>query len=92
MTWRPGRQFRSAELAEALSRIAFDARPDIVHVVDEIPVGSSYRPSSTALAAAGLPAPGPRTWFLDSETQSYKRLTKAIAAQLMPTRVGTGAR
>ncbi|MQP34230.1 AMP-binding protein [Rhodococcus erythropolis] len=92
VTWRPGRQFRSAELAEALSRIAFDARPDIVHVVDEIPVGSSYRPSSTALAAAGLPAPGPRTWFLDSETQSYKRLTKAIAAQLMPTRVGTGAR
>lgn len=84
VTWRPGRQFRSAELADALARLDFDARPDIVHVVDEIPVGSSYRPNAAALAAAGLPAPGPRTWYLDSQSQAYKRLTKAVSELLMP--------
>ncbi|NMD58624.1 UNVERIFIED_ORG: putative long chain acyl-CoA synthase [Nocardia globerula] len=92
VTCLPGRNFRAAELAETLDHLDFDARPDIVHVVDEIAVGSSFRPNPAVLAAAGLPAPGPRTWYLDSETQSYKRLTKAVAAQLMPTRMGTGSR
>ncbi|WP_424809632.1 acyl-CoA synthetase [Rhodococcus sp. 27YEA15] len=91
LTWQNEREFRFTEIDEALSKLAPSAKPDIVHVVDRIPVGSSFRPNPSSLIEAGIPTPGPRAWYLDADSQTYRPLTKAIAAQMMPTRVGTGA-
>ena len=56
-------------------------RPDIVHVVDHIPLGRAYRPGACDLQKEGVPAPSTRTWFFDKESGDYRRLTKAIAAE-----------
>lgn len=95
-TLRPGRKPRLAEVEEALDQLEPDKRPDIVHIVPQIPTGSSYRPSASLLRAAGMPAPGVRVWYLDSATDKYRRLTKAAAAHLAgstePTHLPNGAR
>ena len=51
-----------AAVSEALAVLPPDERPDIVHVVDEIPVTTWYRPSTAALRAAGVPAPDGVVW------------------------------
>ncbi|WP_170313005.1 acyl-CoA synthetase [Prescottella subtropica] len=76
-----GRTPSIAEITAALGQLPIAQCPDIVHVVDTIPLGASYRPNSAALQAAGLPAPSARSWHLDTETGRYRRFTKAIAAR-----------
>ncbi|QNG21298.1 alpha/beta fold hydrolase [Rhodococcus triatomae] len=69
-----------ADIEDAFAHIPVDQWPDILTVVAGIPVGTSYRPSATELRAAGLPSPGPRVRYLDLESGTYKRFTKAVAA------------
>ncbi|QCQ91266.1 acyl-CoA synthetase [Rhodococcus sp. SGAir0479] len=81
VTVRGGRIPTAAEITAALGQLPIEHCPDIVHVVDRIPLGPSYRPSSSALQASGLPEPSARSWYLDTETGGYKRFTKAVAAR-----------
>lgn len=87
-TLREGALPSAAEVTAALDVLPPAERPDVVHVVAHIPVGPSYRPSVTALRAAGLPRPGVRSWFADPETGTYTRLTKAVAARLVAAAQG----
>ena len=54
VTLRAGHRFDGAALGKALSVLPSAERPDIVHVVDEIPVTTWYRPATGALRAAGV--------------------------------------
>lgn len=68
----------AADVSGALASVPPSGRPDIVHVVDDIPVTNWYRPDGAALAARGLPRAGPRTWIRDPGSGEYTRLTKAV--------------
>jgi putative long chain acyl-CoA synthase len=58
---RRGRDLDAESLTGALCVLDSDERPDIVHVVDRIPVTTWYRPSAAELRAAGMPH-GDRVW------------------------------
>jgi putative long chain acyl-CoA synthase len=90
-TVREGRPPRLTEIAQAFDELPPALRPDLVQVVADIPLGSSYRPNAEALSAAGLPKPGTRVWYLDPGSQQYKRLTKAIAAEFQDGSAGVPA-
>lgn len=68
-------------VTDAVAVLLPDQRPDIVHVVDRIPLGRAYRPRASELQKQGVPAPSARAWFYDAESSSYRRLTKAVAAE-----------
>lgn len=53
-------------------------RPDIIWVTDSIPVSESFRPIATGLVARGVPKPGPKVWYRDSEGR-YRRYTASVA-------------
>ncbi|MEV0252494.1 AMP-binding protein [Nocardia sp. NPDC050712] len=72
---RAGLRLDAKDVTEALRALEADQRPDIVHVVAEIPRSSSYRPSTRAVQAAGRPQPGPDTWWYNPESDSYEVLT-----------------
>jgi putative long chain acyl-CoA synthase len=67
VTLREGFDLGPDEVSEALAVLPPDERPDIVHVVGEIPVTTWYRPSTAALRAAGAPPPGPNHWRRDRD-------------------------
>ena len=56
--------------------------PDVVHVVHDLPVSASYRPTVSGLRAAGLPKAGRNSWYLDADTGRYRRLTAAARTAL----------
>ena len=60
-------------LTTVLGGLPRDQRPAIVHVVDHIPLTPSYRPLSSALRAAGLPAAGDTTWYHDPTDGHYRQ-------------------
>jgi putative long chain acyl-CoA synthase len=68
-----GGNLTAASLTTALSSLPRDQRPAIVHIVDRIPLTPSYRPLSTTLREAGLPAPGETTWYHDHTDGHYRR-------------------
>ncbi len=85
VTVAKGLELNADIVTEALRGLLPTDRPDIVHVVDEIPVSSTYRPSATQLRAAGLPKPGESTWCYDGHDGAYKELTEEVASRLFPT-------
>ena len=82
ITLLPGATVTAADLAEAVSGLVVGLPPDIIHVVPELPLAATYRPTISALRAAGVPKPSRTTWFLDAATGQYKRLTTAVRSQL----------
>ncbi|MET3861430.1 putative long chain acyl-CoA synthase [Dietzia sp. 2505] len=82
----------AADVGGALVSVPSAGRPDIVHVVDDIPVTNWYRPDATRLATRGLPKAGPRTWIRDPGSGEYVRLTKAVRDGLVPSTVTDGGR
>lgn len=74
---RPGMSVTVADLADAVARMPVGLPPDLVHVVDHLPISASYRPTVSSLKAAGLPKAGRNAWYLDPDTGRYKRLTAA---------------
>jgi putative long chain acyl-CoA synthase len=56
--------------------------PDLVHVVPQLSLSASYRPTVSSLKAAGLPKAGRNAWYLDRDTGTYKRLTAAVRVAL----------
>ncbi|AEF39966.1 AMP-binding protein [Hoyosella subflava] len=86
--WMPEGASQKAEvkpghLNNALSILPEGQRPDIVHVVDEIPLTTWYRPKTRALAADGVPAAGVNCWYYDPDNHQYRRLTEAARKRVM---------
>ena len=79
---RPGGTIASADLSEALADLPVGSPPDIVHVVPEMALSASCRPLVSPLRDAGVPKPSRNAWYLDVDTNRYKRLTVAIRAEI----------
>lgn len=79
---RDGYRLEPKDVTEAVRALAPDQRPDLIHVVDEIPRSSTYRPSTRAVQAAGKPQPGERTWWYNRDSETYEILTPALAERL----------
>ncbi|MDT5133657.1 MAG: putative long chain acyl-CoA synthase, partial [Mycobacterium sp.] len=80
VTLCPGAAISAADLNEATAALGTD-RPDFVHVVPEIKLSASYRPVVGPLRRAGIPQAGRNAWYLDPETNRYKRLTAPARAE-----------
>jgi putative long chain acyl-CoA synthase len=78
----PGGSIPSADLSEAFADLPVGNPPDIVHVVPEMALTASYRPHSSPLRAAGIPKPSRNAWYLDPDTNRYKRLTVAVRTEI----------
>ncbi len=85
-TLRPGMTVTAADVSEAVRAMPAGLPPDVVHVVPELPLSASYRPTVSPLKAAGMPEAGRNAWYLDRDTGRYKTLTSAVRA----TFVGEG--
>jgi putative long chain acyl-CoA synthase len=82
ITLRPGATITAADLTEAVTAMPFGLGPDIVHVVGELTLSATYRPTVSPLREAGIPKPGRHAWYFDSETSQFRRLTGAIRAEI----------
>ena len=82
LTLRPGMTVTIGDLDEAIAAMPVGLGPDVVHVVTELPVSASYRPTVSSLRAAGLPKAGRNSWYLDRDSGKYRRLTAAARADL----------
>ncbi|KUH88328.1 MULTISPECIES: acyl-CoA synthetase [unclassified Mycobacterium] len=78
----PGGSIPSADLSEAMAELPVGDPPDIVHVVPKMAFSASYRPLVSPLRAEGVPKPSRNAWYLDPDTNRYKRLTVAVRAEL----------
>jgi putative long chain acyl-CoA synthase len=76
---RSGRELDGESLSAALAVLGSDERPDIVHVVDEIPVTTWYRPSAGELRAAGTPE-GDGVWKREGDLYVHPSRIAAEAA------------
>jgi putative long chain acyl-CoA synthase len=79
---RPGGTIASADLSEALADLPVGNPPDIVHVVSEMTLSAACRPLISPLRSAGIPKPSRNAWYLDVDTNRYKRLTVAVRAEI----------
>ncbi len=83
VTLRNSQTLDARAVGDALERLPAPARPDIVHVVDEIPVTTWYRPLTGPLRAAGLPAADEnRAWYRDRGGRRYRPLTESARRRL----------
>jgi putative long chain acyl-CoA synthase len=79
----PGGSVAAGDLSEALADLPAGVAPDIVHVVSDMALSASYRPLISPLRAMGIPKPSRNAWFLDADTNKYKRLTTAVRSELV---------
>jgi putative long chain acyl-CoA synthase len=79
---RSGAALAGADLAEAVAPLG-DNRPDFVHVVPEMTLSASYRPTVSPLREQGIPKAGRNAWYLDSDTNTYKRLTAPVRSEFV---------
>jgi len=80
---RSGREVTAEDVTAALSALAPDLRPELVHIVDRIPVTIAYRLDTAPLREKGLPAPGKQAWWYDRRKDAYVPLTAARRARLL---------
>ncbi len=83
VTLRRGQTLDAETLTDAFSELPQADRPAVVHVVDEIPVTTWFRPITGPLRAAGLPRPQEgRVWYLDRGGKRYRPMTDAAYRRL----------
>jgi putative long chain acyl-CoA synthase len=82
VTLRPGATITAADLTEAVAAMPFGLGPDIVHVVAEMTLSATYRPTVSALRAAGIPKAGRHAWFFDAQANQFRRLTGPARAEM----------
>ncbi len=84
VTVRPDAILTPRDLAAALRKLRSQERPQIVHIVDRIPVTTWYRPATAPLRLAGIPEPGDgvHAWQLDATGAHYRPLTAAAYRRL----------
>jgi putative long chain acyl-CoA synthase len=79
----PGATITAADLTEAVAGMPVGREPDIVHVVADLPLSpTTYRPSVSALRAAGIPKPGRQAWYFDAGSNQFRRLTPGVRSEL----------
>ncbi len=74
VTLRADQELSSTDIDAVLGELAVHERPKFVHVVDQIPVTTWFRPITAPLRAAGIPSAGPGVWRLDGATGAYRVL------------------
>ncbi|MCW3067258.1 MAG: acyl-CoA ligase/synthetase, partial [Solirubrobacterales bacterium] len=82
VTLRRDAELTAKEVTGALRDLDPAHRPAVVHVVDEIPVTTWYRPLTSPLRAAGLPPARPGVFGLDRAKGVYRPLTEAARRRL----------
>jgi putative long chain acyl-CoA synthase len=82
VTLRPGATITAADLTEAVAAMQFGLGPDIVHVVAEMTLSASYRPTVSPLRAAGIPKAGRHAWYFDADANQFRRLTGPARTEL----------
>ena len=82
VTLLPGATITAADLTEAVAHIPVGLGPDIVHVVPEMTFSATYRPTVSALRAAGIPKPGRQAWHFDAGHNEFRRLTPGVRSEL----------
>jgi putative long chain acyl-CoA synthase len=85
VTLRRGAKLTSRQVSHALSALAVEERPAVVHVVERIPVTTWFRPRTEELRQAGLPEPGEgvQAWYLDASGSTYRPLSAAARRRLL---------
>lgn len=86
VTLLPGASITAADLTEAVANIPIGVGPDIVHVCREMTLSATYRPTVSALRAAGIPKPGRQAWYFDPGSTQFRRLTPAVRSELSGAR------
>jgi putative long chain acyl-CoA synthase len=84
----PGGSVPTADLNEAIAGLVVGFPPDFIHVVPDMKLSASYRPLLGPLRAAGVPKPARNSWYLDEQTNEYRRLTTAVRTELLHTSDG----
>jgi putative long chain acyl-CoA synthase len=80
---RPGAEIKPSHVSRALRTLDESERPAIVHIVDELPVTSWYRPDVRVLRDQGIPPPGgDRIVLARGKSDSYRPLTQAAYRRL----------
>jgi putative long chain acyl-CoA synthase len=82
LTLRPGATITAADLTEAVAAMPFGLGPDIVHVVAEMTLSATYRPTVSPLRAAGIPKAGRHAWYFDADANQFRRLTGTARTEL----------
>ncbi|WP_099194163.1 acyl-CoA synthetase [Mycobacterium innocens] len=82
VTLRPGATITAADLTDAVAGMPVGLGPDIVHVVPKLSLSATYRPTVSALRAAGIPKPGRQAWYFDPASSEFRRLTPAARTEL----------
>lgn len=82
VTLRPGATITAADLTDAVAGMPVGLGPDIVHVVPKLSLSATYRPTVSALRAAGIPKPGRQAWYFDPAASEFRRLTPAARTEL----------
>jgi putative long chain acyl-CoA synthase len=84
VTLRAGRELTARDITETLLGLDPAERPAIVHIVEEIPVTTWYRPLTGPLRAAGIPHPGESrgAWYRDRAEDAYRPLTDEVRGEL----------
>jgi putative long chain acyl-CoA synthase len=84
VTLLAGEELNAQQVARALEVLPPAERPTIVHVVDEIPVTTWFRPLTGPLREAGIPEPGDgRVVWYRSTGDRYRPLTEAAHKRLV---------
>jgi putative long chain acyl-CoA synthase len=82
VTLLPGASITAADLTEAFAKLPIGLGPEIVCVVPEMTLSATYRPTVSALRAAGIPKAGRNVWYFDAEADQYRRLTAGVRSEL----------
>jgi putative long chain acyl-CoA synthase len=82
VTLLPGATITAADLTEAVAKMPIGLGPDIVHVCPEMTLSATYRPTVSALRAAGIPKSGRQAWYFDADSNEFRRLTPGVRSEL----------
>ncbi|WP_116645596.1 acyl-CoA synthetase [Mycobacterium kubicae] len=90
VTLCPGATITAADLTEAAARMPVGLGPDIVHVVSDMTLSATYRPTASPLRAAGIPK-GRNAWYFDPNTKEFRKLTPGVRTELSGKHATTDA-
>ncbi len=82
VTLLPGASITAADLTDAVAKIPIGVGPDIVQVCPEMTLSATYRPTVSALRAAGIPKPGRQVWYFDADANFFRKLTPSARSEL----------